>query len=134
MERFFFDWVIEEQFVVDEGVEGLVPRRSVAFLQYLPMMFHAARAATPKSVLVEAVTALAFANYGQRLKNPEALTRALQSYCTALKLLKQLVLNPAAARKDETLVSIALLGMYEVGAPTVKPLDARRSANPTFVH
>jgi hypothetical protein len=124
MERFFFDWVIEEQFVADEGVEGLVPRRSVGFLQYLPMMFHAARA-TPKSVLVEAVTALAFANYAQRLKYPEALTRALQSYCTALNLLKQLILNPAAARKDETLVSIALLGMYEVGAPTVKLLYAK---------
>ena len=134
MKRFFFDWVIEDQLVADEAVESSMPRRSVGFLSFLPMMFFHAARATPKSVLVEAVTALAFANYGRRLKYPEALTQALKSYCTALNLLKQLILDPAGARKDETLVSIALLGMYEAGFPTLKPSYAylgmqRRLAN-----
>jgi hypothetical protein len=116
MERFFFDWVIDEQFEDEKGVEGTLPRRSVAFLPFLPAMYRAALA-KPTSVLVETVHALAFANYSRRLRDSDAATHAIKSYSAALNLLKQVILNPAAARKDETLISIALLGMYEVGCP-----------------
>jgi hypothetical protein len=131
MERFFFDWVIEEQYGDEESVEGKIPRKSIAFLPCLPEMFRAALK-KPKSVLVESVTALAFANYGQRIKWPKALTRAIEAYSSALNLLKQVILSPATDRKDEILVSIVLLGMYEVGILSAKMLDewARLTVRP----
>jgi hypothetical protein len=110
LERFFFDWVIPP-----------IPANSpVTFFAFLPLMY---RNTKPGSVLAESVSALAFANYGQRMKNPEATAHAVQSYGNALGLLARAIGGAAGSKADETLLSVVLLGMYEVsGGPCTRKI------------
>jgi hypothetical protein len=74
------------------------------------------REAAPGSVLAEAVAALAFANYGARFSSAESKQMAFRRCGNALNLLQRAIDSPIEALTNEIMISITLLGMYEVGA------------------
>jgi hypothetical protein len=113
LERFFFDWSISDP----------IPKQTPdSFFPHLRMMFDFA---PNRSILREAALTLAYANYDARLVSPEATAHAIRHYEIVIPLLIELIQkvekSPNVLLTTQTMLSVILIGMYEVGAPCWRP-------------
>src|ERR1700753_2075098 len=102
MARFFFDWTLKPDAVKKTGI---------SFLEYLPEFY---ANCDPESILSKTVKAVAYANYAQRFRVAEARAHAIENCTAALQKMQAEMKNPDLTKVDETLISMVLLGMYEV--------------------
>ncbi|KAL6709790.1 hypothetical protein ACN47E_001219 [Coniothyrium glycines] len=65
------------------------------------------------NLLKESVNAVSLAGFGNATKNPIIMQKARSAYVAALRLTKDAVNNKEVALRDDTLVSVIMLGMYE---------------------
>lgn len=72
------------------------------------------RETAPNSCLVSVVAAVAYANFHGRCYSPEAKRLSGAHYGQALQRLAATMADPVAMQRDEILMVIWLLGMYEV--------------------
>lgn len=102
-QRFLFDFVIPSA----PHEPGMCPD---GVLDFLPMYFYAAS----DSCLRAAIMAVCYANYDGRFKSAEA--RMLSSECCgkALTQMQAAIKDPVKAKSDETLLTVYLLGIWEV--------------------
>jgi transcription factor-like protein len=84
---------------------------TVGLLGFMPDLYFKSKTG---SLLSKAVLAVAYANYAQRFRAAGARKPAIASCTAALELLQAEMKSPADGRVDETLLSIILLGLYEV--------------------
>ena len=70
---------------------------------------------SPDSCLHSAVAALSYANYHGRYKSQEAYEASTTYYGRTLPKLASLISNPAEILRDDVLMVVLLLGLYEVG-------------------
>jgi hypothetical protein len=99
VQRFFFDWAITSK------------GETVGLLGFMPDLHAGCK---PGSLLSKAVKAVAYANYAQRFHAVEARQPAIANCTAALGILQTEMERPADDRVHETLLSIILLGLYEV--------------------
>ena len=65
--------------------------------------------------LTETITALGMVGLSNFYKTPSILMNAHQKYNSALRLVSSRLRNIEEAKADQTLVSVIMLGLYEVG-------------------
>jgi len=100
---FFHDWSI---------VKSNAPGISISWFNSLPTTY---TQALPKSLVYYSITALANASYGQRFDKPELLAEAATWCGKALRMLRsELYSNSSLLSTREILISVVLLGIYEV--------------------
>jgi hypothetical protein len=101
--RFIYDFVIPNAHS-DPGVvaDGL--------LDFVPMYGNAAAG----SCLRAATMAVCCANYAGRFKSAEARLQSSEHCGRALKLMQAAIKDPMEAKSDETLLTVYLLGIWEV--------------------
>lgn len=104
-ERWVYDFVLSETPATD-------PRDgSSALLDFVPEIYENA---AENSCVKSSVRAVAFANYCWRYKNPEAQHWARKHAGKTLAILQQSIADGRKAASDETLLTVYLMGMYEV--------------------
>ena len=81
--------------------------------EYLPDLY--ARE-SERSAFSSAITAIGLAGLSHRRSEPALLTASGQWYASALHQTNEALLEPLVATRNETLASIVLLGLYEVGS------------------
>jgi hypothetical protein len=73
------------------------------------------RSSAPDSILAWAVTALAYASFGQRFGCLNSIAEAVRRCSTALHLLNDaFTKSPDTAATDEVMASVIMLARYEV--------------------
>lgn len=87
---------------------------AVGFLSFLPPMVTKAANSTEESGLVSTCRAIAYAFIANDYGTPESRSRRSLAYGKALQITNAALDDTIARVKDETLVSIWLLSMYEV--------------------
>jgi hypothetical protein len=85
----------------------LVPRGELDFLPEL-----IGKPSTEK-ILQASVTATGLACLGMSTQSPKILAEARQSYVYALRITNEAIRHPELVKRDSTLLSVILLGMYE---------------------
>jgi hypothetical protein len=85
------------------------PNKSV--YDYLPTFYNHE---SGKSPLTCAITALGLAGLSYRRSEPSLLSASKSVYSSALHLTNEALRNPVTAVTDATLISVLLLGLYEV--------------------
>ena len=103
MDGFFLHWVVS-----NEVVDGV----AYSWMAFLPSMY---RSSSPTSILAQAVSALAYASFGQRYGCLNSIVQAVKSSTAAIHMLNNAFktrpnLNPT----NEIMTSVILLGKYEV--------------------
>ena len=102
--RFFSDYVVDTHASnPEQGWNDL-----------LPDMFGRS---SSDSCLHVSVIANSLANLAGRQSLPELKDSAAAKYCQALELTNAALQNPEEATRDETLLAVSLLGLYEVRSP-----------------
>jgi Fungal specific transcription factor domain len=91
-----------------------VPRNTKIMGSYLECVLPLLTDSKPDSHLSEAVLSVAFAAFGRRHNNKVLVFKAREKYMKALKLTSSAVQNMVEARKNQTLLAILLLGLFEV--------------------
>jgi hypothetical protein len=104
LERFYYDWVLDDGNITGEKYHEFIPR-----------MYNAKRH-DPESGLVAAVSALALINYAKRCKSPELIPQAREHYSKAMMIMRRILADPNVSSSDDILVTIYTLGWYEVCA------------------
>lgn len=66
------------------------------------------------SALNNAIIALGMVGLGNSRNYPQIMTTASQTYNTALRSINATLRDPEAAKSDSALVTVILLGLYEV--------------------
>lgn len=69
--------------------------------------------APPNSAFACTIVALGIASMSSSMKIPSLMMKANAKYAEALKLINSALRDPVAARLDETLMVVILLGLYE---------------------
>lgn len=87
---------------------------AVGFLSFLPSMVTKAASSNEESGLVFTCHAISYAFIANDYRTPEARSRRSLAYGKALQVTNAALDDTIARVKDETLVSIWLLSMYEV--------------------
>jgi hypothetical protein len=87
---------------------------AVGFLAFLPSMVTKAASSNEESGLVFTCHAISYAFIANAYRTPEARSRRSLAYGKALQITNAALDDTIARVKDETLVSIWLLSMYEV--------------------
>lgn len=77
--------------------------------------------ASPASCYSHALDSVAVASSSGRLYQPGLLTRARVSYGTAMSNLQRAIMEPEPLRDDSVLVTLFLLGFFEVGCALSTP-------------
>lgn len=101
--RFFFDFCVPAE----------SPQRAGLLFGFLPDLL---KSAPPTSVLHNALSAAAFANFAGRYGSPEAALNGAEQYGKTLKKLAS-TMNDTSATKTSTpevLVAMCVLGIYEL--------------------
>jgi hypothetical protein len=98
-----------------------LPTTSKGFFDYLPELLGASTS-TRYSYLHDAVVALGLAGIAnQHHSDPdETMRRANLKYNTAVRQVSQSLGNAEGATRDEILVAVIVLGLFEVSRPRMK--------------
>ena len=83
--------------------------------EYLPAMYGSTHR---DSALFFVITALGLAGLSNHKCAPQLMSEATLRYDAALHLVNEMLGDPVTAKADQTLVSILLLGLYEVRRPS----------------
>jgi hypothetical protein len=115
-------------FFYDYCIISTNPNLSRGFLSGLEMM---AYRLGPKSDLVKACQAVAFASHGKPLHRPQLVHKAEMFYQELLGSLAMAIESPASADATETKLVAMLLGLYQVSYPLSEFLffSAQRQEN-----
>ena len=87
------------------------PEESRSLIEYLPALYSAEPGSFP---LKCTITATALAALSGKRYDPGMLAAAHAFYSLALQETNEALRDPKSARSDETLISVVLLGFYEV--------------------
>lgn len=79
--------------------------------EYLPTLYNDTHRASP---LLSIIHALGIAGLSSHRKAPELMSAARVRYDSALHLLASSLQDPVLAMADQTLISVLLMGLYEV--------------------
>lgn len=72
--------------------------------------------------LISSITAVGLAGLSRIIRSPDMLKLARKSYGTALKLTNMALKNKEEVLKDTTMLSVLVLGIFEIVVDTQKPL------------
>jgi hypothetical protein len=98
----------------------LEPSKSVkSVYDYLPAFYNPEPGKSPLSC---AIVALGLAGLSYRRSEPSLLSASKSAYSSALCLTNEALRNPVTAVTDATLISVLLLGLYEVCLHPLNPL------------
>lgn len=89
------------------------PRTDRGITELLPLFFADLKPSTPLSLTLSAVSRSVFAGWERRVRNFEIPMTQL-AYGKALTATRAALSDPIQRLKDETLMAVCLLGMYEV--------------------
>jgi hypothetical protein len=104
-QRWLYDFVIEE-------IPGRTPDQpSHAMMDFVPRMFESA---AEESTLKNGLRAASLLNFSSRCKFPQAEIWAKQYAGKTLKSLQTAVADGKKAASDDTLLTVYIMGMYEV--------------------
>ena len=95
-----------------------------SIFKYLPSLYVGCQDSAFSSI----ITALGLAGLSRHRNIPHMMSIATVKYETALRQIREDLQDPAAAKADETLVSVILLGLYEVTVSILRadPLAANQ--------
>jgi hypothetical protein len=96
----------------------LIPRNSEAAHGYLEVLPDLYGDVAPTSPLLPATSALAFTVFGKDVLGRQFLPNARLQYGEAILRLNEALRDPAAVKKDETLMAVLVMGMVEVCMPS----------------
>lgn len=114
-ERLSYDWTMEWK---------PVPGLTFPWFKRLPGML---ADAGPNSLLAYCTKALAYASYGKRFHDPSSLAEGVRLSGEALRLLNSTMRANVDTQSDQLMISIILLGFYEVRHTRVVSVN---TANP----
>lgn len=83
----------------------------------LPVLPTVYEQSTPSSPLVTIVTSIGMAALANRVKSPEMVLAARQKQTSVLRAINFALQDREAARADSTLITVLLLGVFEVNSP-----------------
>lgn len=120
-------WTLEEppESTPDEQMESsalasflyeycLIPRNRSLSHGYLDGLETLLARARPSSGLAQATNAVALASFGNRLNRPDLVVKSRLIYTGMLNSLQNMVSDTKMARTAEALLTVVLLGLYEV--------------------
>lgn len=93
------------------------PQTSIGFLSFLPSMITKAITSNENSGLILTCRAISYAFIANQYGTPESKSRRSLAYGQALKTTNAALNDHVLRVKDETLVSVWLLSLYEVTGP-----------------
>lgn len=85
------------------------------YLSDLPNVY---KKAPPNSSLSTIVSCLGMAGLSSSKNAPGIMRSAASNYSSVLRSINASLIDPAEAKSDETLTTVLLMGLYEVGVPT----------------
>jgi len=90
------------------------PDTCLGFMQALSPLYYAAR---PGSLLDLAVTTVSLAMFGMSRSTQDFILLGQKSFCKALLAAGRAIEDPTDSLKDETLMAVLLLSLFEVSKP-----------------
>lgn len=105
-------------FFMNKVCSHLDSQRSIAFISFLPSMVIKAATSNENPGLIQACRAISYAFIVNESGTPELRSRRSLAYGQALKTTNAALNNNELRVRDETLVSIWLLSVYEVTSPS----------------
>jgi hypothetical protein len=91
---------------------------SRGLLDYLPALY---RRAPPEGILADAVIALGLVGIANANRDSTLLSKAILKYGATAQVISARLENVELAKRDDTLISVLLLGLFEVSLMSVVP-------------